>query len=486
MLDGVRRVLGSSAAPSVAVTAGSVFGIALNLVIPFVLPMAEYALYSLLLGLAQLVTSLSFEWMRLAMLRHGYGADEVVAHQRRLVLARCYVATTGVLLVAAVLVASITMVWSWAGAISIVLACAAIQGAFDGQMAAARARFDNLAFSGRWIVRALLGLVLAIVFAAVFQTGMAALAGLTLSYPLAALLWRENLLAALGRGEAFDWAEFRLLFGFGELAALATNLSVAVPAVVRSLVVGSLGLAGAGGVLLAIDIGQRLFSTVGTAINVVVVQRAIRAMEHDDSAAVRRRLRDQVVVAVGVVAPLAIGLIALRGQVAELIVPLDYRVGFAAGLLAVTLASALQAMRQYALDPLFLIFGRSGGAPLAPAVVLALLAVSTITPMAWWGSALAAAVLPLLLAHAIGLVVTIAALCLLTPMRWPWHDLWRLALAVGAMGTIAAVLPASEGLADGVVVFLALAVPYAGCVLALDVGGIRSAGVAQTRGGAAT
>lgn len=464
--SGLGRMAGA-AGPGLAVTAGSVFGVGLNLVLPFVLPMAEYALYSLLLGLAQVVTSLAFEWMRLVLLRHGYGANLVLASLRRMALAWAYVVTAGGLLALAGVAAVLSMWLDWALAAAAVLACAAIQGAFDGQMAAARARFDNRAFVARWVLRAVLGLVLAVTAAAIFRSGIAALVGLALSYPLAALLWLER----LPRWWRVDKAELGSLFRFGAAAAIGSNFSAVVPAVVRSLVVASLGLAGSGGVLLAVDIGQRLFSIIGMSINVVAVQNAIAAVERADGDAIRARVRDVVVLPLAVIGPMAIGFLALQPQIAALIVPDEYRAGFDAGAWAVVLAAALQSVRHYGVDPLFLIFGRPGRAFLAPGLVLALLLVAGFVPAEIWGGAIAAAVIPLLVANVAGVVAAILALRGLVP--WPLTVLLRLGLALTAMAGVASVLPNDGGLGQAVLNVMALSLTYGGALVLLDIRKMR-------------
>jgi hypothetical protein len=433
---------GKGISGAILLTSG--FGVALNLAMPFILPLEEYARYSLLFGLAQLVASLGFEWLRIGLLRYGGGREAASADRRLAVLAWGYLLVAAALMVAALLAAFYERRYDWSQMVALVLLCAVLQGAFDGQQALARAKQNDTLFIQRSVSRAALGLLLSLVGAAVFRTGHAALIGFALAFPVSAVLGARFSLAVLG--VRFDRGDSLALVRFGVVAAMSTNLTVLVPSLARSTIVAALGMLGAGGVLLAFDLSLRVFSTIGMAVNATSMQRAIRAADARSGAETRASVAVQVSQLPSVLCPLVILMAALGPGVGSPLVPVDYQAAFGGSLPLVAATAALMALRQYAVEPLFVILERPGGALFSSSV--AVLALWSMASLAHTHEVNASgfALEPLLLSQAVGLIAAGVLATMLLRLRWPTAELARIAAASAVMSLATYLLPGAEGM----------------------------------------
>lgn len=469
----VARLFASRAILSVSTIAASFVGLALTILLPFVLPIDQYARYSVLFSFSQLVSILIFEWARIGVIRYSQTAEAVQAASRSNVLAAGYAVAFGLLSGAAVLCASLASLAPWLWPAAIVSMVAALQGLFEGQQADARACGDNTHFSARMVARAIAGLVGALGCGWLFRSGEAALLGLAVTYPIVGMIgWRTA--ASRLRSAPFSWPELRFLFRFGLLAAVGTNLSIAAPALARGALLASLGPDRAGGVLLAVDLFQRAFSTIGAAVNVVVFQNAIRALEFGDDRGKRKALRDQILAVSCLVLPVAIAFGALHTQLANTLIPPVYRDSFTASSVLAVAAMGVITIRQYSLDPLFIVFGRAGGAPAGPAVLLLTPLVYAAIPGGVWETSLGWAMAPLLATAVVSMTVTVLILNTLTPINWPFRDIARMALISAAMIITGTLLPQGANLIVAAGLAVVLALEFVGGMLALNVLGART------------
>lgn len=464
-----RRFLASSAGLSVATLVASVLGVGLNLVIPFVLPAAEYARYSLMLGFAQLIASVLFEWVRVNVIRFSNTADSEADANRRAVLTFVYATTIGLMVTAAVLSLLLVGVSLWFWSAAIVVATAALQGTFDGQQAASRAALDNASVSLRILLRTCLAFASSVAAGLVFRTGDAALLGFALAFPLTSLIGVRGLPAALAKAN-FSLPVFWQMIKFGVLAAAGTNLSLAIPAAIRSVVVASVGLAQAGGILLVIDLSQRVFATIGMSINIVAVQNAIRAIEFGDDQQIREKIRQQVMVVACLILPIIIVFAFIQQPLADCIIPAQYRAGFEAGGLAAVIAIGIMAIRQYSLDPLFVVLGKAGAAPIGTATMLAvLLAFELLVPADWFGGSVQAKMNELIFASVAGVVVTAIALVFTKPLPWPIRDMIWVGVAAIVTIVVGVLLPPAHGIWTAIAVAAVLGLVF---VIAIIIGNV--------------
>lgn len=462
-----------------SVVVANLAGLAVSLLVPHLLPVAEYTVFALLWSLGQLLAGLAYEWLRFGVLRYAAGADPVAAAARRGVSLRGYLGVTGLLLALALAALAAAPLRPQAPALAAVAFFAACQGVFDGRQALARAETANRSFAAAWMLRSLLSLLLGGAAAAATGQGEAALLGLALSFPLSLIL-ADRRLPALPRGRA-DPEAWRFLLRYGVFAGLATNLALMFPALLRTLAAGSLGLEAAGGALLGLDLSQKAVAVVGLAANVVLIQRAIRAAEFGGPAEQAAQAGRQIAAAAALVLPAALGFWLLRAPFADLVVRPDYRAGYDAVIGPASLAAGLLALRLFGLDSLFLASGRVRGAVLGPAAGLAtaLLLVLAL-PGAPGPERLGWACLG---GAAAGTGVALLAVRRAAPVRWPLRDLGAVLAGCAAMAAVAQLLPARGGAAGLAQGLLACVPAYAGVVWALDAAGLRSALGARLRRG---
>lgn len=460
-----RRFLASSAGLSVATLVASVLGVGLNLVIPFVLPAAEYARYSLMLGFAQLIASVLFEWVRVNVIRFSNTADLEADANRRAVLTWVYAVTIGVMTLAAVVSLLLVGVSLWFWSSAIVVATAALQGIFDGQQAASRAALDNTSVSLRILLRTSLAFACSVAAGLMFRTGDAALLGFALAFPLTSLIGVRALPTALGKAH-FSLPVFLRMLNFGMLAAAGTNLSLAIPAAIRSVVVASVGLAQAGGILLVIDLSQRVFATIGMSVNIVAVQNAIRAIEFGDDRQIREKIRQQIMAVACLILPIIIVFAFIQQPLADYIIPTQYHDGFEAGGLAAVIAIGIMAIRQYSLDPLFVVLGKAVAAPVGTATMLVvLLAFELLVPADWLGGSVQATMSELIFASIAGLVVTAVALMFTKTLPWPIRDMIWVGAATIITILVGMVLPPAHGIWAGIAVATVLGLVFVAAII---------------------
>ncbi|MDP1582397.1 MAG: hypothetical protein Q8M18_03110 [Bradyrhizobium sp.] len=308
----------------------SVTAIALIFAISHILSPANYTVFSLALASSQLLCVLMFEWLQLAGVRFlapATGSDAV--RLRSSLFSAAGLSALALVLVGSLLslFAGLPLELTFLG-----LALAAAQGVTDLHFMMIRVSGRLGAAAMLLIGRATLLLAGAIAGAMVFGNATATLAGLVVGQMIALLLgsladrsllqWRPRLTARA------DLAGF---CRYGMLAAAASVLHLAVPVMIRFIVVGRLGSAGpaaAAGFSMALDLLQRPFTVLVSAIHTVnypdVVVRFDRGSDRD-ARQTTARLFDFIICSTAIMLG---GLIGFLPDVARLFVPHDILASF--------------------------------------------------------------------------------------------------------------------------------------------------------------
>lgn len=348
----------------------SLIGVAMGVALPFFLAPREYAQFSLNLALVQLLSSVAFEWIRVSVLRLS-GGQQAGTPLLRLNLKSLYINIVLVLFMIGVILGMLAV---WLSALlipALVFAVASVQGAFDGRSAWARAKFDNAVLARATLVRPALSLTFVIGLAMATGSGTWAMTGMLVSYPLASLVFRDKI-AIRNSLRALDRETSLSILHFGAMSAFGTNAAMAVPVLLRMIIVALLGLSGAGGVLLAFDIGQRIFSTVGMSLNLLHFQTLLRAIDNDPIEVaiqkVRSALAIEAVLFVGIVTMIT----AAAGPIGKFLAPSRYEIDFSQHLPTFSVLMAILCLRQYAIDSLFIAFRKVKFIAVAPIVTFVL------------------------------------------------------------------------------------------------------------------
>lgn len=444
----------------------------LGLLIAYCLGPAAFGLYAIGAAIVVLVNTALLDWLRISAIRfYSLTAREKQPEIRAtldLLAAGISIALSG-LLVAAI-AAGIDFKLP-----AMLLAAAVLggmgAGLFDYHGAIARARFLDAAYAKLILVKNVLALILMVGGAWITRDPTVVLFGGLISVAAALLLVRRALadaplsLSAARKDVAWSFLVYSVpLIGSNAIYSM-------IPLINRSLLAGSHGFAEAGYFSLASDMGLKLFGTLASTLEIVLLREVIRLDEHRGRQAALRRISGNVVIVLMVALPVAVGLWLVLPAFERLLVPESFRGHFSVYLTALLPGFTALTISQAAFIPVFLLGKRTGVAPLATGLGLGcnLLLVAALTAG------------PLLYAYAqtsaflVAFAVT-AALALRSMPQWPpLRDILGVVVAVVLMAAAVALLSGHFAAPVELVLQVALgAVVYAAAILGLDVSRTRS------------
>lgn len=344
----------------------------LGLLIAYGLGPAAFGLYAIGAAIVVLVNTALLDWLRLSTMRfYSLNARETQPEIRAtldLLAAGISIALSG-LLVAAIVVGIDFKLPAMLLAASVLGGLGA--GLFDYHGAIARGRFLDAVYAKLIIVKNLLALVLMVGGAWITHDPTIVLLGGLLSVAVALLLVRRALadaplsVSAARKDVAWSFFLYSLpLIGSNAIYSL-------MPLMNRSLLAGNYGFAEAGYFSLASDMGLKLFGTLASTLEIVLLREVIRIDELRGRDAALRRIAENVVVVLMVTLPIAAGLWLVLPAFEQLFVPPSFRGHFAAYLSILLPGFAALTISQAAFIPVFLLGKRTGVAPLATGLGLA-------------------------------------------------------------------------------------------------------------------
>ncbi|MFD0934275.1 lipopolysaccharide biosynthesis protein, partial [Methylobacterium trifolii] len=245
-------------------------------------------------------------------------------------------------------------------------------GVFDYHAALARARFDGKLYFGLVAVKNVLAFAMMAGAAWFLPQPAWVLAAAGVSQLLAVLILRGPL-----RDPATPIVRVRMretwrLFMVYGLPLIAANAVYQIlPFVNRGTIAAQAGFAEAGYFALAADVTSRSLTTLGTALDLLLFQLAVRAEEQSGRAAAERQVAANAATVFTLLLPCAVGFWAVLPALQALVVPEAYRGPFA--LYATLLMPGLfcLAMMYFALNPVFQIRRKTMPVIAAAAVGLA-------------------------------------------------------------------------------------------------------------------
>ncbi|GJD66116.1 polysaccharide biosynthesis C-terminal domain-containing protein [Methylobacterium frigidaeris] len=468
-----------------AFVVNAVMNLALGLLIAQILGPADFGRFALGTAGAVALNTLLFEWLRLSATRFYSERVRQAEPWIRGMLDRAYLATVIGLVGAALLaLAGRPLVGDPALLAGAAAAAAIGLGLFDYAAALARARFVGGLYLRLVLVKN--GLTLPLMVGTAWATADAAAVMLAggLSQFLAALLVRR---AFADPPIAHETAErqtaerrnaLKLFMGYG-LPIVAANLVYQLmPFANRWAVAAAAGFAEAGYFSLAADIGGRIFSTLGAALDLLLFQIAVLAAETHGHEAGEEQVARNGAVVVALILPSAAGFWALAPALEAIAVPEAFRGHFVTYTLLLLPGLVALALMNFALNPIFQIRRRT--LPLVAAGVVGALvnlvgALALAKPFGPHGIA-AAQSLGFLAAM---LFLGLRALTGPGRLRLPWRDLAAVVLATAAM--TAAILPL-RGLGPWLALPACIVVGglvYAALLWRFDIAGLRTAVLAR-------
>jgi O-antigen/teichoic acid export membrane protein len=447
---------------------------ALGLLVAKFLGPDEFGRYAVAMAVAVVINTVAFEWLRLSATRFYSEERRRSDPGLRATLDLGYAAVSLSLMGLVGVAYFLRLDLGMPAALLAAAAAAGIgMGLFDYRAALARARFLDRSYAALVLSKNAAAFALMVGGAFLFRNAALVLMGAALSGVAALLVARRALADPDLRLGLAGRRHLKTFWTYAAPLVAANLLYQLMPLMNRAALAYTDGYAEAGKFSLAADLGLRLFMTLGSALDILLFQIAVRTEETHGRAEAERRIAHNLAVVAALLLPLAAGFWAVLPAFEALLVPQAFRGAFSAYTTLLIPAFVAFALIQYALNPTFQVRTRT-----APAVLAALV-----------GLAANAALLPVLLkimgptgvaaAQLAGLVlgaIFLAALAVRSGgLKLPWRDLGLMALATAVMS--AAVLPlrgiGSPALALALAATLGVTV-YAALAYALDLASART------------
>lgn len=452
-----------------------------GLVISAVLGPAEFGRYATSALAASVIGALAFDWLRLSTFRFSLSQADP---------SRAAVSLELGFLVMSVFCLGCAALAALAGAdfglgvkltaFTFVLAVA--NARFDYSLARMRAREEPRAFALLSIARQGLLFTFALAVAYATHNSLAVIIALALAQfaaSLAALTARTPDPKPLARAR---FSDIRMFAAYAAPIVAATALFTAIGLVNREIAIARFGAVATGKLALATDLSFRLFMVFNFLPETILFQIAMRREAHEGPAAARRQIRYNQVIAIAVIAPVAMGYMAMAPTFEALIVPAAYHGEYAT--LSRELAPGFLAYCGiYAVcAPVFQLARRTWPATIAALGAFALdIALAFAPPFSHDLEGLAKA-------HSASLIFAFGIAAGLAmrqhDARPRWRDLSAIAIATALMSLAIRPLNAipSAPIAAAVAILAGGAV-FGAVILAFDVAGARSLALARLRDG---
>ncbi|QRE75048.1 lipopolysaccharide biosynthesis protein [Methylobacterium aquaticum] len=463
-----------------AFVVNAVLNLALGLLIAQILGPADFGRFALGTAGAVVLSIMLFEWLRLSATRFYSARVRETEPWIRAMLDRAYAATALGLAGAALLALAGRPLVGEPALLAAAAAGAAVGiGLFDYQAALARARFVGGLYLRLVLIKNGLALVLMVGTAWVTADASAVMLAAGLSQLLAALLIRRALAdPPIPHDGARRREALRRFMAYGLPVVAANVVYQLMPFANRWAVAGAAGFAEAGYFSLAADIGGRIFTTLGAALDLLLFQIAVLAAETHGHEAGEEQVARNGSVVLALLLPSAAGLWAVAPALDAIAVPAAYRGHFVDYTLLLIPGLVALAVMNFALNPVFQIRRRT----------LPLVAAGLVGALVNFGAALALAK-PfgphgIAAAQSLGFLAAMLFLgfrALTGPgrLRMPWRDPLAVLLATAAMTV--AILPL-RGLDPWLALPACVVVGglvYGALVWCFDIAGLRAAVLAR-------
>ncbi len=440
---------------------------------------AEYGRMALALAVGQVIQTLMFDWLRLAATRFYSERARLESPELRATLDASFAVLIAALSGVAILVLLSGIEVSLSRPLlGLAVGAAVANGLFDYNTALVRARFMDGLYARIIMGKNLLSLVLTVGGAWWFGSAAMALTGVCLSMTGSLLASRRSLTDAGSSPRAARRGLAAQALRYALPIVMANMLYQVIPLVDRALIAQRYGFAESGQFSLAYDLGIRIVLAIGSTLDVLLFQLAVRTDETHGADQSRRQIGRNMGVVVAVLAPTCMGAWLVLPSFQQLVVPPEFRGPFAQFFTYLLPGFFCYPLIHYAIHPVFQIRKRTR--PLIATASLAAAAnVGLSLAMPAGAGAIGYAVV-LSAALGAGLLALIAAASL---VRASWPSPRDLAVTLlGALAMAGALLPL-RAMDPGWVTLLMQVVlgtlVYGGFVALFDLAGLRSLALAH-------
>ncbi|WP_077959687.1 hypothetical protein [Ensifer adhaerens] len=323
----------------------AVIAFGLLIVVAHWLAPADYASYSLFISICQFAAIAAFEWVRFACTRFYPGPDaETEAAERRTILVEALACA-----VLCLIAAGLSLLFGVPPVVALVGGLVSIaQGGSDLHLTMLRFRQDFRAFSvlqgSRATILAAGTLAGALVSPSFLSTVTGLLGGYAAYGLLAFILSRraENRTAT-----ALDSARVRKHLVYGSVSAGAATAAMFAPLALKAIFTTALGTAGAAGALLALDLLQRPFVLIVSALQAIQYPEIVAAHDRtEDRTGLARQLGHYYALLTSFALMMAAGIFAVLLPAAWLVVSPDLQQAFLATAPAIIVLSLVRTLTQ--------------------------------------------------------------------------------------------------------------------------------------------
>ena len=441
----------------------------------------EYGRFALAVQAAMVIQTLLFDWVKLSATR--FYSERARTHDPALrATLETMFAFLAVLLIMLALVLLRTGVHLELGGplVALALLASITNGMFDFHTAMMRARFMDRDYFRLVFTKNIAALCLTVGGAFFFHSAPMALAGACLSIGGSVFTVRRRLHDALSPPSAFSAPSARKTLTYAVPIVAANFLYHFVPLFNRAVITHRYGFAETGQFSLASDVGLRVVSAIGSALDVLLFQLAVAADENHGLAEGKAQIARNMVIVFALVAPACMGLWLILPSFDHLVVPAQFAIPFGYFITLLLPGLFCHALINYAINPVFQLARRTWPLIGAAAVGAAFnVIVVSFGPVGTDAT---------LIAEAQGSMFIVALVVLLgiaafTRPQWPLlRDLAKPALGVAAM---TAVLLPMRHWQPSLVTLLAQvlvgAFIYALAIIIFDIGGMRGTFLSKWR-----
>jgi O-antigen/teichoic acid export membrane protein len=332
----------------------SAFNFALGLLIARFLGPQGFGQYAIAASVAVVLNTLFLDWIRLAATRF-YSERTRAEHPdvRGTLDAIFILSSLGVAITSAI---AITLGFDF-GLMLILAALAPVMGIcnglFDYHTALVRARFDERSYSLLVILKNVLSLVLMVGGAWWLQSPAVVATGFVLSIFATLLIGRRRLIDPDVNILKPDWMAARGYMLYGVPVILASMIYFLIPLWNRTAIASSLGFAASGQFSLAYDLAIRVVQTIGSALDIILFQIALRAEAEYGRDKAQEQLSTNMGLVLAAVLAVATGYWLVLPSFEALLVPEAFRGAFASVTIILLPGLVCFALIQAAVTPVF-------------------------------------------------------------------------------------------------------------------------------------
>lgn len=414
----------------------TIFNLIVGLIVAKFLGPEEYGKFALAIAVMTFGQTLAFEWIRLSAVRFYSERTRIDAPNIRATLNSAFVR-------AVLLYAPVGLALAFLGpAFSLprelfALACAAAiaNGLFDYQTALVRAQFDDRLYFRVIVTKNVLALVVTTGAAWATGSAKAALIAGMATLLVSVFLWRARLAdSAVGLKQA-DPRLARHYAGYAAPIVAAVVLYQLIPLANRDLAARFFGFAETGRFALSYDLGQRAVMAIGSALDVLLFQIAVRAHDVHGEETARDQIARNIAIVFAVLAPACVGIWIVLPSIEVLIVPTAFRGPFAHFLGLMLPGLFCFGLAQFSINAIFQLARKT--LPLIAAALAACVADPVFILVLPRGSDASSLAIAQSLAFGVGLVTLIVFASFNTP-KWPrWRDLALTLVGCAGMAALA-------------------------------------------------